>query len=130
MKTRAVVLDSSAWIEYILDGPNAAHYARTLKAPPDKIIVPSVCIFEVYRSIERIVSVKEALAVTMSMQLFHVDPLSTIRAREAAAISRLHSLSTADAIIYATTLAHEAELVTQDADFMKLPQVRYFKHIR
>jgi predicted nucleic acid-binding protein len=130
MKARPIVLDSSAWIEYILDGPNAPHYAKTLKAPPDRIIVPSVCIFEVYRSIERIVSVKEALAVTMSMQLFRVDPLSTDRAREAATISRQHSLSTADAIIYATTLAHDAELLTQDADFMKLPSVRYFKHIR
>lgn len=130
MKARPVVLDSSAWIEYILDGPNAPHYAKALKAQVDNIIVPSVCIFEVYRSIERIVSVKEALAVTMSMQTFRVDPLSTARAREAATISRMHSLSTADAIIYATALAHEAELVTQDADFMKLPSVRYFKHIR
>lgn len=73
---------------------------------------------------------KEALAVTMSMQAFTVDTLSTNRAREAAMISRAHGLSTADAIIYATTLAHDAELLTQDADFMKLPSVRYFKHIR
>lgn len=130
MSARAIVLDSSAWIEYILDGPNAPQYAKALKAPADRIIVPTVCIFEVYRSIERIVSVKEALAVTMSMQTFRVDPLSTSRAREAATISRAHSLSTADAIIYATTLSHDAELLTQDADFMKLPSVRYFKHIR
>jgi predicted nucleic acid-binding protein len=130
MTKGAVVLDSSAWIEYILDRPNASQYAKALHGPADRIIVPTVCIFEVYRSIERIVSVKEALAVTMSMQTFTVDTLSTNRAREAATISRAHGLSTADAIIYATTLAYGAELFTQDADFMKLPSVRYFKHVR
>jgi len=130
MSPRAVVLDSSAWIEYTLDGPNASHYAKALLASPDRIIVPSICVFEVYRSIERIVSVKEALAVTMSMQMFTLDELSASRAREAATISRTHMLSTADAIIYATTLAYNADLLTQDADFMKLPHVRYFKHIR
>ncbi len=130
MSHRAIVLDSSAWIEYTLDGPNASHYAKALAASPNHIIVPSICVFEVYRSIERIVSVKEALAVTMSMQMFTLDELSASRAREAAMISRTHMLSTADAIIYATTLAHNADLLTQDADFMKLPHVRYFKHIR
>jgi len=130
MSVRNVVLDSSAWIEYILDGPNASEYAKALEAPVERIIVPTVCIFEVYRSIERIVSVKEALAVTMSMQTFTVDILSEGRAREAAMISRTHALSTADAVIYATALAHNADLLTQDADFMKLPSVRYFKRSR
>lgn len=130
MKPRNVLLDSSAWIEYILDRTNAKQYAKALQAPAECVIVPTVCIFEVYRSIERIVSVKEALAVTMSMQSFTVDTLSISRAQEAATISRAHNLSTADAVIYATALAYDAELYTQDADFMKLPSVRYFKHLR
>lgn len=130
VSARNIVLDSSAWIEYIMDGPNAPHYADALNISARHVIVPSVCIFEVYRSIERIVSVKEALAVTNSMQAFTVDVLAADRAREAATISRTHSLSIADAIIYATAIAHDAELLTQDADFMKLPSVRYFKHVR
>jgi predicted nucleic acid-binding protein len=130
MKHEPVVLDSSAWIEYVQNGPNADEYARVFKGKNVEIIVPSVCIFEVYRSIERIVSMREALAVTMGMQAYVIDELSSDRARQAAAISRAHSLSTADAIIYATAQAFSATLYTQDADFIKLPGVKYFKHRR
>lgn len=130
MKQEPVVLDSSAWIEYVLNGFHADEYARVLKSKTARVIVPSVCVFEVYRSIERIVSMREALAVTMSMQACEVDELSSDRARQAAAISRAHSLSIADAIIYATAQAYGATLYTQDPDFMKLDGVKYFKHRR
>jgi len=130
MKNEPVVMDSSAWIEYVLNGPNADEYAHVFKNKATKIIVPSICIFEVYRSIERIVSMREALAVTMSMQTYLVDELSSDRARQAAVASRAHSLSTADAIIYATAQAYSATLYTQDSDFMKLDAVKYFKHRR
>jgi len=130
MKTDPIVLDSSSWIEYVLNGPHAEEYARVLKSKTTEVIVPSVCIFEVYRSIERIVGMREALAVTMSMQAFLIDELSSDRARQAAAISRAHVLSTADAIVYATAQAYGATLYTQDPDFMKLDGVKYFKHRR
>ena len=47
-------------------------------------------------------------------------------AEEGARVSLLHGLAMADAIIYATARAHDAELWTQDVDFDGLPGVRYF----
>ena len=37
-----------------------------------------------------------------------------------------HNLPLADSLIYATALAHDAELWTQDGHFDGLPGVRYF----
>ena len=54
-----------------------------------------------------------------------VIPLDTQIALHASELSRQHNLATADAIIYATALHENAELVTCDAHFKDLPQVTY-----
>lgn len=125
-----VVLDSSAWIEYVLDAANADMYAKLLQSNTTHVIVPSICLLEVHRSVSRLVSLEEALAVTIGMERFEVDILSPDRARQAADISRKHQLSAADAIVYATAIAHNATLYTQDADFISIPGVQYIKHKR
>jgi predicted nucleic acid-binding protein len=43
-----------------------------------------------------------------------------------AELCKRHRLPTADAIVYATALAAEAQLVTCDAHFEGLPEVLYF----
>jgi predicted nucleic acid-binding protein len=53
-----------------------------------------------------------------------VDLDSDIAVR-ASEVSRLHKLSTTDAIIYATALQREADLLTCDAHFQNLPKVLY-----
>jgi toxin FitB len=42
------VVDSSAWLEYFADGPNAATFARPIEDPA-KLLVPSVTILEVFK---------------------------------------------------------------------------------
>ncbi len=42
-------------------------------------------------------------------------------------LHRQHKLATADAIVYATALEHDADLLTCDAHFEKLPQVKYLR---
>lgn len=37
------VVDSSAWLEYFADGPNAAYFAPAVEAV-DQLIVPTICI--------------------------------------------------------------------------------------
>ena len=54
-----------------------------------------------------------------------VVPLGTGIARPAAELSARHRLSTADAIIYASALACDADLPTCDRHFENLPSVRY-----
>ena len=46
-----------------------------------------------------------------------------VNALAAAELCREHKLATADAIVYATALAHNASVLTCDADFKTLPNV-------
>lgn len=52
-----------------------------------------------------------------------VVPLDEGLALAAALVSNEHKLAMADAIIYATARAHQAQLVTGDAAFRGLPDV-------
>lgn len=42
------VVDSSGWIEYFLNGPNAEFFATPLGAL-DELVVPAITVYEVYR---------------------------------------------------------------------------------
>ncbi len=42
------VVDSSAWLAYIADEPNAQHFASAIEAP-DSLIVPSITLLEVFK---------------------------------------------------------------------------------
>ena len=55
----------------------------------------------------------------------NVADLDTATALSAAELCAKHKLSTADAIIYATALAHGADLLTCDRHFKNLPGVRF-----
>ena len=54
-----------------------------------------------------------------------VIPLSSDLALSSADVGLCHGLATADAIVYATALSTQAELVTRDAHFRDLPGVAY-----
>ena len=54
-----------------------------------------------------------------------VADLDTATALSAAELCTRHKLSTADAIIYATALAHGAGLLTCDRHFENLPGARF-----
>jgi len=55
-----------------------------------------------------------------------VADLTARLAREASKLSLIHKLPMADSIILATAKAFEATIWIQDADFEKIPGVRYF----
>jgi len=40
------VVDSSAWLEYFADGPNASYFAPAVEAL-DELVVPTICLLEV-----------------------------------------------------------------------------------
>jgi predicted nucleic acid-binding protein len=67
------------------------------------------------------------LAAIAATKTAIVVPLDTSIALLAADIEKEFKLATADAIIYATARQHRATLVTSDAHFSALPQVKYFQ---
>lgn len=119
------VVDSSAWIEYLEDGPGADYFAEPIESI-DKLLVPVIVLYEVFKQTLRTRGEKEAHNVVVAMQQSAVVDIDTSLALAAARISRDLGLSMADSLILATARAHGATLWTQDDDFAGLPDVRYF----
>jgi predicted nucleic acid-binding protein len=122
------VIDTSAWIEYLRDSAPGRKFASEIPRR-NECIVPTIVQMELAKWLAREVGeilAEPVLAFTMECQ---VVPLDTAIALLAAEIGRERRLATADAIIYATALAHDAELVTCDAHFKDLPGVIYFAKV-
>jgi predicted nucleic acid-binding protein len=118
------VVDSSGWLEYFADGPNAQQFARPIQAT-NTLVVPSVSLFEVFKRVMTQRGEDAALEAIALMRQGRVVPLDDSLALDAARLSVEHRLPMADSIILATALAHQATLWTQDADFEHVRGVRY-----
>ncbi len=119
-----IVVDSSGWIEYFTEGPNAKRYGRYLEKPAD-LLTPTIVLYEVYKLIKRERTEEEALLAAAQIQKTRMAPLSESLALTAADLSLERRLAMADAIVYATAQAEGAELVTGDRDLQGLPGVTY-----
>jgi predicted nucleic acid-binding protein len=119
------IVDSSGWLAYFADEPNAKHFYSPL-SDPDLLVVPTVTMYEVFKVILRESSDNEALQAVVAMQRGKVVDLSLPLALAASRLSLEHHLPMADSIILATAQAFDAIIWTQDADFKKMKKVRYF----
>jgi predicted nucleic acid-binding protein len=119
------VVDSSAWLEYLTDGPNAEYFSAPL-VDTDNLIVPTVCIYEVFKAVLRQRGEDAALQTVALMKQGITINLSDDLALQAAKISLEYQIPMADSIILATARAHEAVLWTQDQDFKGMEGVNYF----
>ncbi len=120
------VVDSSGWIEYLFERPNERFFAAAIH-DTSKLLVPTVCLIEVIRYVTRAASRNAAQEAAAQMQRASVVSFDEDLAHLAARFGLKHKLPLADAIVYATSQAHNATLYTQDDDFSKLPGVRYVR---
>lgn len=118
------VVDSSGWLELLTDGPNAERFAAPL-SEPDRLVVPAISIYEVFRKVLRERGEHEALTVAATMRRGRVVDLDTSLALDAARLGLEHRLPLADSVIYATARRFDATVWTQDEDFDGLPDVRF-----
>ena len=118
------VVDSSGWLEYFADGPNADFFAEAIEATAD-LVVPTVSLYEVFKRVLQQRSEGEALQAVAVMQQGRIVELSGTLALAAARLSVDLGIPMADSIMLATARAWEATLWTQDADFDAVPGVRY-----
>jgi predicted nucleic acid-binding protein len=119
-----IVVDSSGWLEYLTDGVLADEYSKHLRRT-DAVVTPTIVIYEVYKHAKRLGSEEDAVDAVAAMQKTRVVPLTDELALIAADLSILHKLAMADAIVLATAQAHDADVVTSDADFKNVPGVVY-----
>ena len=116
------VIDTSAWIEWLIGSAIGRIVARTLPER-ESWIVPTIVQLELAKWLTREIGEDKADQVIAFTDTRIVVPLDTPIALSAADLCRRLKLATADAIIYATALALQAELVTCDHHFSGLPGV-------
>ena len=121
------VIDSSAWLEYFADGPNAGEFADVV-ADVAGLLVPTITLFEVFKRIRSQRDSEVALRAVAQMKRGQVIDLDVDLAIAAAELSAELQLPLADSVILATARSAGATLWTQDADFNGLDKVEYRAH--
>ena len=119
------IVDSSGWLAYFADEPNAKHFLSPL-SDFAALVVPTVTIYEVFKVILRESCENDALQAYTAMQKGTVANINASLAIAASKLSLEHNLPMADSIILATAQEFNAILWTQDADFKNINNVRYF----
>ncbi len=120
------IVDSSGWLAYFADEPNAKLFQTPLKDTAS-LVVPSITIYEVFKVVLRETSENEALQAAADMQKGTVVDLTVTLAIATSKISLEHGLTMADSVIIATAKAFDAVIWTQDSDFKNIAGVKYFQ---
>jgi predicted nucleic acid-binding protein len=118
------VVDSSGWLEYFAEGPNADFFAAAIE-DVGQLIVPSLSIYEVFKRVLGQRGEGDALQAVAHMMQGRVVDLDSQLALRAAKLSLDLGLPMADSMMLATARAHEATLWTQDRDFEGMEGVEY-----
>ena len=118
------VVDSSGWLEYFADGPNAGFFSKAIEKTGD-LVVPTVSLYEVFTRVLQQRGDGDALQAVAVMRQGRVVELSEALALAAARLSIDRGLPMADSIMLASANAWDATLWTQDADFKSVAGVRY-----
>ena len=118
------VVDSSGWLEYFADGPNADFFAPSVE-DPERLVIPTISVYEVFKRVLQQTDEGSALQVIVVMQQGKVVDLNQALALRAATISFQMKLPMADSIILATARSYGATVWTQDVDFEGIDGVRY-----
>ena len=120
------LVDSCGWLEYLADGPNAAFFAPAIEDTED-ILVPTLCILEVFKRVLQQRGEDAALQAVALMQQGRVIDLDSGIAVTAAKIGHEIKLPMADAVIVATARIHHAVIWTQDSDLKDVEGVKFVK---
>lgn len=120
------VVDSSGWLEYFADGPNADFFAPAIENISE-LIVPTLSLYEVFKRVYQQRGEGDALQAVAVMMQGQVVDLDIDLALSAAKVSADLKLPMADSVMLATAQAHGATMWTQDGDFEGLEGVKYIE---
>jgi predicted nucleic acid-binding protein len=118
------VVDSSGWLEYLADAPNADFFAPAIQRTRS-LLVPSICLLEVFKRVHQQRGEGPALQAVALMEQGRVVDLTAAIALSAAKFGIQYRLPLADSVVFATARHHGAQVWTQDSDFENLPDVRF-----
>lgn len=118
------LVDSCGWLEYFANGANADFFAPAIESP-DTMVVPTICLFEVFKRVLQQRSESDALRAVALMRRSLCVSLDEHAALSAARLSVDLKLALADSVILCTARQHHAVLWTQDTHFAGIPDVKY-----
>jgi len=119
------IVDSSGWLAYFADEPQAKNFLIPLN-DPSSLVVPTITLYEVFKVVLRETTENEALQAIAAMQKGKTVDLTPSLAISASKLSLKHSLPMADSIILATARYYEAVVWTLDSDFKSFKGIKYF----
>lgn len=118
------IVDSSGWLEYFADAPNADFFAPAIEKKAE-LVVPSISVCEVFKRVLQQRGEDKALEACAQMMQGQVIDLDSALALKAAKLASEMGLPMADSIILATARAFDAILWTQDEHFREIGGVRF-----
>lgn len=118
------VVDSCGWLEYFAGGKHAAFYAPAIE-DAERLLVPTICILEVFRKIVRERGERLAIRYGAAMRQGRVIALDANIALMAARLGVETNLPLADSVVLATARIHQALTWTHDSDFRKIDGVKF-----
>ena len=118
------VVDSSGWLEYFADGPNASFFAGAIQ-DTGRLAVPTLSVLEVFKRVFQQRGEDAALQAAALMQRGEVLDLTLRVALEAAKLGHDLGLALADSVMLASARLNKAVLWTQDTDFSGIEGVQY-----
>lgn len=119
-----ICIDSSGWLERLLEGPKAPGYNRVIDSfAPGEIVTSVVTFYEVYRKLRPVRGEAAALEAVVTLRATRIVPVDEQLALEAADYSLTLGLHFSDALIYATARRFDATLHTSDPDLGRAPGV-------
>jgi toxin FitB len=120
------VVDSSGWLEYFSGEGNADFFAAALE-DTDHLLVPTICIYEVYKRVMQQRGLTAARAAISDMHTGQIIDIDTSLALSAAEFSVKMKLPMSDSLILASARANNATLWTQDEHFKNTEGVKYIE---
>lgn len=119
-----ISIDSYGWVERFTNGPKASVYNKIIDSTkPEELVTSVVTLYEVYKKVKKTKGEETALEAVATLSQTRVVPADQTLSLEAADYSLEHGLHMADALIYATSRQHSAELYTSDDDLKGLKGV-------
>nr|CBH36731.1 conserved hypothetical protein containing PIN domain [uncultured archaeon] len=123
-----VLIDSWAWIEYFRGSKAGEQIKGVIEDSEEKMVISTINIAEVYRSILRFYSedFAEEKIEAMKQRAFVCDVIEEI-AVEAAKIKHKKKWGLGDSLIYATAKKEGARVLTGDPDFKDVEGVIFIE---
>ena len=118
------IVDTSCWIEYLMDSSIGADIAPIIEKPTE-LLVPTITLYEVFKNLAVEKNDDYAMRIITYMRSGTVIALDSRLSVFAAQISQKHKLPMADSIIYATAIQYSAVLWTSDKHFKEMHGVHY-----